>query len=293
MASIVSNIEHFFKQKSILSTLIVVNLFVFLLIKVVGVIFLLFNLDNEAFLRIFELPASVSSLLYHPWTLITYMFTHVNFLHILFNLLWLYWFGQIFLRFFGSKQLGGLYILGGIVGGLLFILSYNIFPYFKTATPISYLIGASASVMAIVFATAFYKKDYTINLLFLGNIKLIYIAIFFFILDFVSINSNNPGGHIAHIGGALTGVYFASSYRKGKDFTTWINSIIDKIVDFVTKKKEKPIKVIHKRPETDYEYNKRKNEQNKEIDKILDKIKKSGYDSLTESEKKFLFNAGK
>jgi membrane associated rhomboid family serine protease len=293
MASIVSNIEHFFKQKSILSTLIVINLFVFLLIKAVGVVFLLFNLDNSAFLRIFELPASVSSLFYRPWTLISYMFTHIGFLHILFNLLWLYWFGQIFLRFFGSKQLGGLYILGGIVGGLLFILSYNIFPYFKESTHISYLIGASASVMAIVFATAFYKKDYTINLLFLGNIKLIYIAVFFFVLDFISIGSNNPGGHIAHIGGALMGIYFTNSYRKGKDFTTWISAIIDKIVDFFTKKKVKPIKVVHKRPETDYEYNKRKSEQNREIDKILDKIKKSGYDSLTENEKKFLFNASK
>jgi hypothetical protein len=211
-----------------------------------------------------------------------------------FNLLWLYWFGRIFLRFFGPKQLGGLYVLGGIVGGVLFMLSYNLFPYFRERVEYSYLIGASASVMAIVFAAAFYKKDYEINLLFLGNVKLIYIAGFFFILDLVSIESGNPGGHIAHIGGALMGIWFANAYLKGRDLTSGINLVIDKIANLFTKRERRPsFTKIYGRPETDYEYNRRKNNQNDEIDRILDKIKRSGYNSLSENEKKTLFNASK
>ncbi|GHT05321.1 rhomboid family intramembrane serine protease [Bacteroidia bacterium] len=294
MATVFSNIERFFKQKSVLSTLLIINLLVFLLIKVVGVFFLLFKISPVPLIAFFELPASLTQLAYRPWTLISYMFTHLGFWHIVFNLLWLYWFGQIFLRFFGPKQLGGLYVLGGIVGGLLFVLSYNLFPYFRDSIDHSYLIGASASVMAIVFATAFYKKDYEISLLFLGNIKLIYIAGFFFILDLVSIESDNPGGHIAHIGGALMGIWFANAFLKGKDLTSGINFVLDKIANLFTKRERKPsFTKIYGRPETDQEYNKRKSEQNNEIDRILDKIKRSGYNSLSENEKKTLFNASK
>ena len=290
MAALFSNIEKSLKQKSILSFLIGINIAVFLLIKIVGVVLLLFNADQSSILAWIELPASSSALLHRPWTLISYMFTHQGVLHILFNLLWLYWFGQIFLQFFTPKQLNTVYLLGGIFGGLLFIFSYNIFPYFRDHTETSYLIGASASVMAIVFASAFYKKDYRINLLFLGNIRLIYIAFFLFILDFISIDSGNPGGHIAHIGGALMGFCFAQAYTKGKDLTAGINRFLDNIANLFTKK-QKPAKSTHRRPETDYEYNKRRSSENKEIDSILDKIKKSGYNSLSENEKKTLFNA--
>jgi hypothetical protein len=123
-----------------------------------------------------------------------------------------------------------------------------------------------------------------------GNIRLIYIALFFFILDFISIDSDNPGGHIAHLGGALMGFWFAKSYLKGKDLTAGMNALLDKIVDFFTKKTPQP-KMTHRRPETDYDYNRRRSENNKEIDRILDKIKKSGYNSLSDEEKKTLFNA--
>jgi membrane associated rhomboid family serine protease len=290
MTTIISNIEGFFRQKSVLSSLIIINLGVYLFIKIIGVFFLLLDINPVHFIGIFRLPASFSQLLFHPWTLITYMFTHWGFWHILFNLLWLYWFGLIFLRFFGPKQLGGLYILGGIAGGLLFVLSYNIFPYFRDYIGTSYLIGASASVMAIVFATAFYRKDYEVGLIFIGNIKLIYIAIFFFVLDLVSIETDNPGGHIAHIGGALMGFWFAKAYIKGRDLTAWPNSFIDGIVNFFTKKqRQKQFRQTHRRPETDFEYNKRRNDNNNEIDRILDKIKKSGYNSLSDDEKKTLF----
>lgn len=294
MADIISNVERFFKQKSVLSNLIIINVFIFLLIKIVEVIFLLFNIDSGAFILLFELPASFQDALHRPWTFITYMFSHFGFFHILFNLLFLYWFGQIFLLFFSPKQLGGLYILGGITGGGLFILSYNIFPYFQSYVNSSFLVGASASVMAIVFATSFYKKNYEVNLLLIGRVKLIYIALFFFIMDLISIGSGNPGGHIAHIGGAATGILFSYAYTRGKDLTSFINLIIDSITNFFTKKPDKKqTKKAPRRSESDYEYNKRKADENKEIDRILDKIKKSGYNCLSEEEKKTLFNANK
>ena len=288
------NIGNFFRQQPVLSGLLIINLLVFLLIKTVGVFCLLFNLSPELFMAFFELPASPVQLIHRPWTVISYMFTHFGFWHIAFNLLCLYWFGQIFLRFFGPKQLGGLYVMGGIVGGLLFVLSYNVFPYFRDSIDYSYLIGASASVMAIMFAAAFYRKDTTISLLLIGKIKLIYFALFFLVIDLISIESNNPGGHIAHIGGALMGIWFAQSALKGRDLTAGINFIIDKIVNLFTKKQRKTsFQQAYRRPETDYEYNKRKHDEQAEIDRILDKIKHSGYNSLSENEKKKLFEASK
>ncbi|MDL2322923.1 rhomboid family intramembrane serine protease [Bacteroidales bacterium OttesenSCG-928-A17] len=295
MGSFVSNLEDFFKQKSVLSNLIAINILVFLVLKIISVIGMLFNFQDIFIDWFIELPADFMQLLRRPWTLISYMFVHYGFWHVLFNLLWLYWFGKLFLYFFQPRQLGGLYVLGGIAGALLFVLAYNIFPYFQESIANSYLIGASASVMAIVFATAFYRKDFEISLLFIGRIKLIYIAVFCLILDLISIQSDNPGGHIAHIGGALMGIWFAVSYQRGKDLTAWINLIIDKVVNFLFKEKapKKKVRVHYKRPTSDIEYNTRKTEQNAKIDRILDKIKQSGYNSLTEDEKKTLFDAGK
>lgn len=294
MASFVTELERFFKQQSVLSTLIAINILTFLALKILSVFCMLFNTDCLFLDGFIELPAHFPELIRKPWTLITYMFVHYNFWHILFNLLWLYWFGRIFLSFFVPRQLGGLYVLGGLSGAFLFIVSYNLFPYFQSHVEFSHLIGASASVMAIVFATAFYRKDYEINLLLIGKIKLIYIAIFCLVLDLISIQSDNPGGHIAHIGGALMGIWYADSYRKGKDLSKWINSLIDGIANLFKKKEKKTkLKVSYKRGETDIEYNTRKAEHNEKIDRILDKIKQSGYNSLNEDEKRTLFDAGK
>lgn len=291
MGNFISNIEAFFKSKSLLSRLITINIAVFIVVRLMYVIGTLFN-ANIGLLTYLEVPSSFEQLLFRPWTLITYMFTHFDFFHILFNMLWLYWFGNIFLIFFNSKQLSGLYILGGIAGALLFILSYNIFPYFRTAASSSYLIGASASVMAIVFAGSFYKPEFHVNLLILGKIKIIYLAIITLIIDILAITSTNAGGHIAHIGGALIGIGFAQGMKSGKDITSGLNFLIDKFFNLF-KKRTPQMRVKHKRAETDYEYNGRKNEENKEIDQILDKIKKSGYNSLTKEEKNKLFNASK
>ena len=292
MGTFTNNIENFFRKKSILSNLIVINIVVFLTLKIVGVFCALFQSTPEFFYSLFELPSYFDKLIFRVWTIVTYMFVHFDFWHILFNMLWLFWFGKIFLLFFSPKQMSGVYVLGGLIGGALFILSYNYFPFFKSFSDSSYLIGASASVMAIVFATAFYRKNFEISLLFIGNVKIIYIALISLVIDLLSITSLNAGGHIAHIGGAVVGILFAESIKNGTDITSWINKIIDFFVNLFRKNPHK-MHVKYKRFDSDYQYNEKKNASNEEIDHILDKIKKSGYGSLSVDEKKKLFEASK
>lgn len=291
MGDIFTKMKHTFRQGGVLLQLIYINVGVFLIIRVIGVLCLLFNMPHISLLDILELPSFVPDLLSKPWTLITYMFTHYDFFHILFNMLWLYWFGHIFLQFFSARQLGGLYLLGGLAGALFFVLTYNFLPYFRPAVEYSALIGASASVMAIVFAISFYRKDLEINLLLIGRIKLLYLALATLVIDFLAITSSNAGGHIAHIGGALLGILYASQMQKGKDLTRPINKAVDWLVN-LTKPKPK-MHVTYKRTETDYEYNERKHKQSEEIDRILEKLKRSGYESLSSEEKKKLFDASK
>lgn len=290
MESIFTNLKHSYRSGGIATKLIFINIGVFLIIRLLGVVFLLFNISGFSLLNFLKLPSSIPNLLYKPWTVLTYMFTHYDFLHILFNMLWLYWFGQIFLRFFNARQLGGLYLLGGIAGAILFILTYNTLPYFKFAAPYSALIGASASVMAIVFAISFYRKDLEINLFLIGRIRLIYLALGTLVIDFLAITSDNAGGHIAHIGGALLGILFASQMKQGKDFTRPINKAVDWFVNL--KKPKSKMHVTYKR-KTDYEYNEQKHRESDEIDLILEKLKRSGYESLNSDEKKKLFDASK
>ena len=288
MESIFTNLKNTFRTGNILAKLIYINVGLFILIRLLGVIFLLFNVPGIPYL---QMPSSPELLMYRPWTVITYMFTHFDFLHILFNMLWLYWFGGLFLTFFSERQLGGLYLLGGIAGAVLFMLAYNIFPYFQTVASSSYLMGASASVMAIVFAVSFYRKDLEINLFLIGRIKLIYLALFTFVIDLLAITSDNAGGHIAHIGGALFGIWFAMQIKKGKDLTAPMNRVLDWVAN-LGKRKPK-MKVTYKRAETDYEYNARKQRESADIDAILDKLKRSGYESLSADEKRQLFDASK
>ena len=305
MASIFTEIKKRFNTGSVLEKFIFINVGVFIIIRLLHVILSLFVKD-PSFLEYVEMPSSVAMLAYRPWTVITYMFVHFDFLHILFNMLWLYWFGKIFLTFFTERQLGGLYILGGIAGAALFLLTYNTIPLLKQHSDYSLLAGASASVMAIVFAVSFYQKEYRINLMFIGSVKLIYLAIVVFLLDLFAITSDNAGGHIAHIGGSLFGILYAFQYNRGKDITGFTNKMIDKFVNLTRKRpKFKTYRSDRKvsgdnntnsnryRTETDDEYLRRKNDERQAIDKILDKLKRSGYESLSPNEKKRLFDASK
>ena len=298
MGDIITELKNTFKRGNIFIQLIFINVGIFLVTTLLSILFQLFNRSADTLLRLFELPASSVKFITQPWSLFSYMFMHADLLHILFNMLWLYWFGPLFLHFFSGKHLRGLYIFGGICGGVLYMLSYNIFPYFRPMVDYSMMVGASASILAIVLATAYREPNYQVRLLFFGAVRLKYFALFVVVTDLLFLTSNNAGGHIAHIGGALAGVWFAASLNKGTDVTSWINKLLDAIASLfngtIRKKKHKPtMKVHYNRNPKDYDYNANKKAQSDEIDRILDKLKKSGYDSLTVEEKKSLFDASK
>lgn len=284
------NIKKTFSKANSLSRLIYINAIVFLVFLVCEIISFLFNNPDieAAVLHLFAIPASLKTLLVRPWTLITYMFTHKDIWHILFNMLWLYWFGKIFLDYLDQRKLVAIYFLGGISGAIVYVLSFNIFPAFTGMIHDSVAIGASASVMAVVISTAAYIPDYSINLFLLGRIKIKYIALAIFILTSFMDFSVNSGGKLAHMGGALFGFFYILNLRKGRDIAKGFNRIIDSLTTLF--KPRKKMKVSYKKPVTDYEYNKIKSDRQLKINQILDKISKGGYDSLTKEEKEFLFS---
>ena len=294
MAGIIDTLKLKYKTGSVMTRLIFINVAVFILLKVVAVTFTLFNVHSLDLIVFLGVPSQMTLLLDRLWTLVTYMFVHEGFLHLLFNMLWLYWFGQIFLQYFSGRSLGSLYVLGGLAGALLYVVAFNTIPYYMDMGR-GWMIGASASVMAIVMGAAFYRPDVQLHLLFLGPVKIVYIAVFAFVLDFLSLgNATNPGGHVAHIGGALLGYLFAMQYKNGRDITHWVSKLIDGFVGmFKPRQKKSKMKVEHARNETDWEYNKRRHSEQEEIDAILDKLKQSGYSSLSADEKKKLFDASK
>lgn len=289
--SILDEIKESFKKGSVLTRLIYINLGVFLFIRILNVFFFLLNKDFSL-VNWLALPADINQLAYKPWTLITYMFLHFDFLHILFNILWLYWLGKIFLFYFNSKQLVGIYILGGIAGGIFFLAAYNLFPAFTEMVVFSRLLGASASVIAIVIAVAMWAPNHTINLLFIGPIRMKYIALVSLAMYVIGIASSNAGGNLAHLGGAFMGMLFVLQYRKNTDLTKGVSSILTK-GEKLFKPKQK-IKVTYKGTTVDdVEYNRQRNLKQEEINRVLEKISKSGYDSLTKEEKELLFKMGK
>lgn len=293
-ADIIDKLKHRYKHGSVLMRFIYINLAFFVIIKVVSLFTTLFNIYSFDLITLLGVPSGLNMLLKRVWTLFTYMFVHEQILHILFNMLWLYWFGKIFLQYFTGRVFGSLYVLGGLGGALLYIIAFNYIPYFASMER-SWMIGASASVMAIVMATAFYRPEVRLNLLFIGSIKIVYIAIAAFIIDFLSLgNGVNEGGHVAHIGGALIGYLFAMQYKNGKDITAWVGKLIDWFVNLTKpRKKKSKMKVQYKRNETDMEYNERKKNEQADIDTILDKLKTSGYNGLSSEEKRKLFDASK
>lgn len=295
MADFINKLKYKYNSGNVLMKFIYINIAFFVVIKVVSLFTTLFNIVSFDLITILGVPSSIHQLIRKAWTPFSYMFVHEQILHILFNMLWLYWFGRIFLQYFTGRVFGSLYVLGGLAGAFLYILAFNYIPYFS-AMERSWMIGASASVMGIVMGIAFYRPDITLNLLLIGQIKIKYIAIIAFIIDFLSLgNGVNEGGHIAHIGGAIIGYIFAMQYKNGKDITAWVGKLIDGFVNLTKRKKRKKpkMKVHVKRSETDMEYNARKKGEQDDIDAILDKLKTSGYNGLSQEEKRKLFDASK
>ncbi|MBL4715230.1 MAG: rhomboid family intramembrane serine protease [Bacteroidia bacterium] len=295
MNSFLGDIKNSFNKKdNALIQLIIINVAVFIGVNLLYTITFLANTGPELYdsiLKWLAVPSSLSKLITRPWTVITYMFLHEGFFHILFNMLWLFWLGKILVEYLGNKKLISTYVLGGISGGLVYIIAFNVFPAFQGMTEYSYALGASAGVLAVVIATATLIPDYSIHLLFLGPVKLKYIAMFSIVIDVISIGKGNSGGHIAHLGGAIFGFIYIKQLQKGNDLASRFNKIMDSMSSMFSSKSN--LKVSHKSAsKTASTMASSSSTPDQEvIDTILDKIAKSGYDSLSKEEKDILFRA--
>ncbi len=283
------------KKQNIIVKLLFVNTGVFITVIVLQLFFYLFNsLDvYDKIIRYLMLPANLRTLVFHFWTIFTYMFLHQSFWHILGNMLWLYFMGIIAIQYLKDIQILTLYILGGLSGAILYVIGFNIFPVFIQIKNTAFLLGASAAVTAIVVGIAAYKPREAVYLFGILKLELWIIAIFMVIWDLSLLPLSNPGGHLAHIGGAIYGLIFGIQLAKGKKIQTWAEHLIAKIFRMKTISRRK-MKVIKNnlRSSEDFEYNLSQTEIKNEIDRILDKISQYGYESLSKKEKMFLKKYG-
>jgi membrane associated rhomboid family serine protease len=294
--SIIDDIKYNLKTGDHVLRLIIINSGIFVIFGLLSLFDNLFKLEGLLkFSTYFTFPSSPVWWLRKPWSLLTYMFFHQDLFHLLGNMIMLYFGGRIFTEFLGNKRIVALYFVGGVAGALLYMLLYNVLPMFADAGFNANLIGSSAAVLTIFFAIATYLPNYQVGLILIGPVKLKYIALFLFILDLLSIDQNNPGGHIAHIGGALFGIAYATGLKKGYDFTQYFNNMLDKIIGLFSKSnRTAPMKVAFKKSNSQ-QAKADKIAKNKQeiIDAILDKISKSGYDSLTKEEQETIFKISK
>jgi membrane associated rhomboid family serine protease len=253
-----------------LQKLIVINIIFFVLPLLLNTFFWLLKLEDVNLIDYFVVEADLMSLIFKPWSLITYGFLHGSFSHLFWNMIMLFYFGNILVNYFGDKRLLNVFFNGILFGGIIYIISYNLFPVFTGIS--SKMIGSSAGVMAILFYIASYNPNHSIRFFFI-NIKLLYIAIFLLLMDIIQVPMENSGGHIAHLGGALTGYLMFRSF-KGIDFVDIYSKLTTRNIN---KKKNRKKSFSNS------------NFDQKKIDSILDKISESGYESLTKEEKKHLF----
>ncbi len=289
----------FRKTNNGLIQIIFVNIIIFLCLLLTKVVLTLSGHSSlyEGFVEKFQLPASFYNLLFQPWTILTYFFIHDELFHILFNMLFLYWFGSLIHEYLGNKRLINIYVLGGLLGGLVYMLAYNLVPIFRPLVDHSFMMGASGAAFAVVVGAATLLPDYSFMLLFLGPVRIKYIALFYIIISLASTIGTNPGGNIAHLGGALMGYIYVKQLRKGVDLGTPIAAIMDFIKSLFVEAPPKPqLKVTH-RSYTNVGYsqtthfNAEDAPDDDEVDALLDKISKSGYESLSKDEKLKLFKA--
>jgi membrane associated rhomboid family serine protease len=297
--SILTEIRESFRHGTILTRLIYINIGVFLIFRFIQLFMVLGGFSPDMihpWLAFFSIPAEPFALLMHPWTPFTYMFLHFDFLHLLFNVLYLYWFGRLFLQIIGPGPFLKTYLIGGLSGALMYFLAINFLPAFYSHFSSTILLGASASAMAILFAVARYQPEFSVYLVLIGPVRLKYVALFALIIDLISIsNLSNTGGHLAHLGGAAAGLWLGWQWAiKGAPTQKMTISKAGKSFKWpILFKKKSHLSVTHKRPLSDLEYNALKVHRQKLVDQILEKIKVSGYDSLNATEKKTLFEASK
>ncbi|WP_295650747.1 rhomboid family intramembrane serine protease [uncultured Mucilaginibacter sp.] len=263
-----------------LNLLIGINVAVFLALGIIGVIEALStsrNVLGDTIYHYLALPSNIPTLLTHFWTPITYMFMHDGIWHIVMNMIWFYWMGSIFEEYLGAQKLLALYLLGGLAGAFFFVLGYNVFPLFASVRVAGTVVGASAAIMAIIVGTATLLPDYTIFFMFIGPVRLKWLAAIFVVIDLLSLASSNAGGELSHLGGALMGFIYIKQLQKGNDMGASIGKLFKPKPNLTVASKN--LKNTTTKPRQD------------EIDRILDKISNSGYDSLSKQEKETLFRA--
>ena len=280
--------------------LIAINVLVFIVFFLLRTVAYLFQFPSDFLLEWFVFPKEPMEFLMKPWSIITYSFLHSGIWHILSNMLILYFSGIYFLNYFSPKRLLNYYFLGVIIGALVYMLSYNLFPAFQ-GTGRSYLMGASAGVMAVLIGIAAHVPNMRVRLMLIGSVKFWWIAAFLLVLDIIQIPMGNAGGHLAHLGGATLGYIYTNQLKKGNDIGKWFENLMDSFASiFKPRERKARMKTVHRtgkttktsrRPAARKSVN--KDEKQKKVDAILDKISKSGYESLSKAEKDFLFQAGK
>ena len=294
----VDDIRGFWHQGGALTRLIMVNIGVFLVLRLVDLVFFLFGAEGPDLLYWLKSTSDPKGLLVRPWTVVTYMFTHWDLFHLFFNMLVLYYIGRIFEDLLGGRRLLGNYLLGGFMGLALYFISYNLLPAFERYAQGSTILGASGAVMGVFIGIAAYRPDLEIRLLLFGTVRLKWLALIYVAIDLISIRQGgNSGGHIAHLGGALYGYLAARQLARGRDWSLTFVQALEAIGRAFRPKRgtrlkvaKRPVRNVHER---DASFNQSKADQQARVDAILDKIGRSGYDSLTKEEKDFLFKASK
>jgi len=292
--SLTQDVKQKLTQLNVFEKIIAANVAIFLIGQYLKLV-----LNTESSLSWFSLPSDFFDFLMLPWTIVSYAFLHYDFMHILFNMLWLYFIGRFFVNMFNSKLGLNIYFLGAISGGLMFLLAYNVFPNVFHSGRI--LVGASAAIRALLIFICAYMPNMDVKL-FTFNIKLKHIGIAIVVIDAFGLYNGildpingNAGGYLSHFGGTILGYLYGSQLNKGNDIGKWFEPIIDRVLNLF-KSNKSSLKTVHKRKGKVAGYNKdefKEFNNQKQVDIILDKISKSGYDSLTKAEKEFLFRAGK
>lgn len=283
----IDDLKYKYARLNALEKIIAINVIVFLVATLLKPVI-------RPLLKWFELKSDLYDTILQPWSILSYAFLHYDFFHLLFNMLWLYFVGRLFLNLFSIKTALNVYFLGAISGAVFFLIGYNALPQIFATS--AYLVGASAAVRALMLFLCTYSPNQEVRV-FTFNIKLMYIGIALVVLDVIGILGDNSGGNLAHLGGAFLGYLYAKQLAKGNDIGSSWERFMDYVSHFFSKKERSVrMKTVHNRKK-----NRTTSKQNantsdlskqKRIDAILDKIGKSGYESLSKEEKDFLFRAG-
>ncbi|MEA1873654.1 MAG: rhomboid family intramembrane serine protease [Bacteroidota bacterium] len=284
-----------FKQGSVLTRLIYINLGVFVILVAWLILSGLGSLEKTWLQDFLAFPANFDRAILKPWSFVTYMFTQINFFHLIFNLIALFWFGRMFMNWLDENRLLAVYVLGGLSGAAMYLISYQIFPGLAIDNKTAQVVGASASIYAIMLALLAIAPRFKIMIPLIASFELRQLVLVFLMIDVFSIAfSQNIGGHLAHFGGAIFGYVFGILHKQGFDITTWFTVIIRGVMRTFKSNQQNKVhftQINQTRHESDMDYNARKTAEQEDINRILDKIGNSGYDSLTKREKEILFKS--